>query len=48
MSEKSVIIVMELCDGGELQSYLERKTRLTEAEAIGFIKQIINGFKGLH
>jgi serine/threonine protein kinase len=30
MSEKSVIIVMELCDGGELQQYLDNKQRLTE------------------
>lgn len=48
MSEKSIIIVMELCDGGELQQYLEGKGRLTENEATTFLKQIINGFKGLH
>jgi serine/threonine protein kinase len=48
MSEKSVVIVMELCDGGELQQYLDDKGRLTENEATTFLKQIINGFKGLH
>jgi serine/threonine protein kinase len=29
MSDESVIIVMELCDGGELQEYLNKKGRLT-------------------
>lgn len=48
MSEKSIIIVMELCDGGELQTYLTNKGRLTEHEATIFLKQILNGFKGLH
>lgn len=39
---------MELCDGGELQEYLNKKGRLTESEATVFLKQILNGFKGLH
>ncbi len=27
---------------------MEKKKRLTEDEATGFLKQIINGFRGLH
>lgn len=29
-SDKSVCIVMEYCDGGDLEKYLEKKKRLTE------------------
>lgn len=31
-----------------LDCYLESKKRLTEDEATNFLKQILNGFKGLH
>jgi serine/threonine protein kinase len=48
MTERSIVIVMEYCEGGELQTYLQSKGRLTEHEATMFLKQIINGFKGLH
>jgi serine/threonine protein kinase len=47
-TEKSVFIVMEYCNGGDLEEYLDKKKRLTEDEATTFLKQIINGFKGLH
>ena len=43
-----VCIVMELCNGGTLEDYLHEKARLTEDRAVRFLKQIINGFKGLH
>ena len=43
-----MFIVMEYCNGGDLEGYLEKKRRLTEDEASTFLKQIINGFKGLH
>jgi serine/threonine-protein kinase ULK/ATG1 len=39
---------MEYCEGGELQTYIDKKGRLTEYEATNFLKQILNGFKGLH
>lgn len=48
LSDKSVCIVMEYCDGGDLEKYLEKKKRLAEDEATNFLKQLINGFKGLH
>lgn len=38
----------EFCDGGDVQSYLDKKARLSEEEATDFLKQILNGFKGLH
>jgi serine/threonine protein kinase len=47
-TDKSLFIVMEYCNGGDLDHYLETKKRLTEDEATVFLKQIINGFKGLH
>lgn len=47
-TEKTVFIAMEYCNGGDLEGYLEKKTRLTLDEATTFLKQIINGFKGLH
>lgn len=48
LSEKTTFIAMEYCNGGDLEGYLEKKKRLTEDEATNFLKQIINGFKGLH
>jgi len=39
---------MEFCDGGDLETYLKKKKRLTEDEATTFLKQILNGFRGLH
>lgn len=47
-SDKTQFIAMEYCNGGDLEKYLELKQRLTEDEATAFLKQIINGFKGLH
>lgn len=39
---------MEFCNGGDLEGYLDKKKRLTEDEATTFLKQIVNGFRGLH
>lgn len=44
----TVFIATEFCNGGDLEQYLESKKRLTEDEATNFLKQILNGFKGLH
>jgi serine/threonine-protein kinase ULK/ATG1 len=48
MVSKSIFIVMEYCNGGDLSEYLDIKKRLTEDEATDFLKQILNGFRGLH
>ena len=49
-TERSVLIVMEYCEDGSLNDYVKNKIskRLTEDKATFFLKQIINGFKGLH
>lgn len=47
-SERTQFIAIEYCNGGDLEEYLKEKKRLTEDEATTFLKQIINGFKGLH
>ena len=39
---------MEYCNGGDLEGYLDKKKRLTEDQATNFLKQIVNGFRGLH
>lgn len=48
MSEDSLMIVTEYCNGGDLEHYLNKKKKLSEDEATTFLKQILNGFKGLH
>lgn len=48
MSDKSILIAIQHCNGGDLEQYLKKKKRLTEDEATVFLKQIINGFQGLH
>ena len=44
-------LVLEYCDSGDLENYVEKKYPnhcLSEAEALGFFKQLLNGFKALH
>ena len=48
MSDRTLFIAMEYCNGGDLDIYLKKKKRLTEEQATSFLKQIINGFQGLH
>lgn len=45
---KSVLIVMEHCKGGSLDDLLKKEGRLSEDKATNYLKEIINGFKGLH
>lgn len=47
-SEKEVFIFTEFCNGGDMETYLNKKKRLKEDEAREFLKQILNGFLGLH
>ena len=47
-SEKEVFIFTEFCNGGDMEAYLSKKKRLKEDEAREFLKQILNGFLGLH
>ena len=43
-------IVMEYCNAGDLEDYMESKPkeRISENEALDFLKQLLNGFKELH
>ena len=41
-------IVLEYCDGFELGDILRRERKLEEPIAVNYLKQILNGFKGLH
>ena len=41
-------LVMEYCNEGDLRNYIKSKDHLSEAEAVSFLKQLLNGFKGLH
>lgn len=47
-SPSSVLIVTELCNDIDLQKYLNEKKYLSEDHAVMFLKQILNGFRGLH
>lgn len=48
MSDKHVFIITEFCNEGDVQEYLVKRERLGEEEATDILKQILNGFKGLH
>ena len=41
-------LVMEYCNEGDLRNYIRCKNHLSEAEAVDYLKQLLNGFKGLH
>jgi serine/threonine protein kinase len=36
-------MMLEYCNGGNLQDYIEKKGRIAEKEAILIFKQILNG-----
>ena len=42
-------LIMEYCENGDLYNYIyNSKTYIEEKEAVNFLIQILNGFKGLH
>lgn len=41
-------MVMEYCNGGDLRDLLVKEKNIVESEAVAYLKQILNGFKGLH
>ena len=47
-TDEQLFIVTEFCNGGDLEDYIRNNGKLTEKEALGFLKNILNGFKGLH
>jgi len=47
-TEKHLIIIMELCAGGDLLSYVRKRRRLKEPFAKNIFKQIIDGLRYIH
>lgn len=47
-TNREVILILELVDGGELFEYLSEKDKLSEEEASSFLKQILEGVEHLH
>ena len=47
-TEKHIIIVMELCAGGDLLNYVRKRRRLKEPIALKIFKQIIDGLCYIH
>ncbi|XP_076004359.1 death-associated protein kinase 3 [Genypterus blacodes] len=47
-NKTDVILILELVSGGELFDFLAEKESLTEEEATGFLKQILDGVYYLH
>lgn len=45
-SSHNYYIIQEICDG-DLEKYLNKKGKISEAEAIGLLKQICSGFLAL-
>ncbi|KAF0294402.1 Serine/threonine-protein kinase PLK4 [Amphibalanus amphitrite] len=46
--ESAVYLVLELCTNGELGKYVRSKGSLTEDEARGYVRQIVDGMLYLH
>jgi serine/threonine-protein kinase ULK/ATG1 len=40
-----LVIITEYCNGGDLETYIGKKGKLCEEEAVTFLRQILNGFK---
>ncbi|KAJ7307189.1 hypothetical protein JRQ81_009178 [Phrynocephalus forsythii] len=47
-SNAEMVLVLELIHGGELFDFIAEKEMLTEAEAIGFLKQLLSGVAYMH
>lgn len=48
-SKSNIYLVMEYCEGGNLESYInERGGRLSEKEALRILKKIVKGYQYLH
>jgi serine/threonine-protein kinase ULK/ATG1 len=40
-------LIVEYCDGGDLNKYIEKKKGLKEEEALRFFYQIVRGFRSI-
>lgn len=46
-TKNNTYIITELCDGGDLAKHIANKKCLSEADAIGLMNQIINGYNNM-
>ena len=44
-TSNNMYIVTEFCEGGDLRSFLKRERKLSEAQALYFLKDIMNAFR---
>ncbi len=47
-TEQHILMVMELCAGGDLLYYVRKRRKLREDIAREFFRQIIEGLKNIH
>ncbi|KAL4491230.1 hypothetical protein ABPG72_021616 [Tetrahymena utriculariae] len=47
-TDKNYFLVMEYCNGGTLEKYIQQKKFISEKEAKGYLIQLLSGFKDLH
>lgn len=47
-TNNNMYIVTEYCGDGDLNSYLKKKKKVPENEAIEFLREIVSGFKYLN
>ena len=43
-TSNNMYIVTEFCEEGDLRGYLKKKKRLSEVDALNFLKDIMKGF----
>jgi serine/threonine-protein kinase ULK/ATG1 len=44
-TSNNMYIVTELCEEGDLRNYLKKRRKLTEGEAVNFLRDIMRGFE---
>ena len=47
-TKNSFYLVMEYCNGGNLEELIKKKIHLSELESINYLKQLLLGFRHLH
>ena len=47
-TKNSFYLVMEYCNGGNLEELIKKKLHLSELESINYLKQLLLGFRHLH
>lgn len=48
-SSNNIYLIMEYCNGGSLESYLNKNgKRLSETETLRIVREVVSGFKTLY